>query len=226
LELGQWLFSLANPTGIIACNDVRGAQLLNVCRAKGIRVPDDLAVIGVDNDELICELATPPLSSVVVDAYRTGYVASELLDRMLSGERVADTRLLVDPIGVVSRQSTDIFAIDDPEVGEALRYIRNHACQGIAVSDVARAVHMSRSTLARRFASLTGTTVKAELTRLRIDRIKQLLVDTEYPLAAIARMTGFAHAEYMSTLFKEVTDETPGQYRKKAKQARHPAPPT
>jgi len=212
-ELGQWLAALPRPVGVLACNDIRGGQVLNVCRANEIKVPDDVAVTGVDNDELICALTTPPLSSVAVDSYRAGYLAGELLSKMLAGETVSDERLLVEPVNVISRQSSDVFAIEDNDLVDALRFIRDNACDGINVEDVARAVQLSRSTLDRRFSRLTGTTAKGEITRVRVDRVKQLLVDTDYPLSAIASMTGFAHAEYMSTMFKEHTNETPGQYR-------------
>lgn len=213
-ELAEWLAALPKPTGIIACNDLRGAQILAVCREHGITVPDDVAVIGVDNDELICELTTPPLSSIAPDTYRIGYLAGDLLDRLMKGGSPPTHTALVNPLGVVVRQSTDLLAIDDRDIAAAMAYIRRHACEGITVDDVAAAVHLSRSTLDRRFTKLAGVTAKAEITRCRVERVKQLLVDTDYKLSVIAGMVGFAHAEYMSTMFKEHTGETPGSYRR------------
>ncbi|MCO6043386.1 XylR family transcriptional regulator [Aeoliella sp. ICT_H6.2] len=213
-ELGEWLQSLPKPTGLWACNDVRAAQVLNVCREYDISVPDEIAVLGVDDDRLICELTTPSLSSVVLDPFRVGYLAAEALAKMMKGTYPAEPSALVRAKGILSRQSTNLLNIDDAEVATAINFIRDHACEGITVVDVANAIHVSRSTLARRFAKFTGSTVKAEITRVRINRLKQLLADTEYSLAKIANMVGFAHVEYMSTMFKEHTGETPGQYRR------------
>lgn len=213
-ELAQWLHSLPKPTGLIACNDIRGAQVLSVCRELEIAVPDELAVIGVDDDRLICELTAPPMSSVLPDAIRVGYLAAKLLDELIDGETVTHLRRLIAARNVVARQSTDMLAIDDSDVASALRFIRDNAGNGISVDDVAVAVMLSRSTLDRRFARHTGTTVKAEITRVRVERVKQLLSDTDYSIATIACMVGYSHAEYMSTMFKDYTGESPGQFRK------------
>ena len=213
-ELGAWLQSLPKPVGLFACNDIRAAQVANVCRELNIKVPEQIAVVGVDDDRLICELTTPPLSSVALDTFRIGYLATEMLSRMMQGTAPEESRVLIRAKGVVRRQSTDLLLSDDPDVAAALEFIRNHACDGITVDDVAQAVNQSRSTLVRRFSKHAGTTIKAEITRVRVSRLKQLLADTEYPLLQIARMVGFAHVEYMSTMFKEHTGETPGQYRK------------
>ncbi len=212
-ELADWLLTLPKPTGLVACNDVRGAQVLGVCREIGIRVPDELAVVGVDDDRLICELATPPMSSVATDAFRIGYMGAEMLSEMMHGKFPKQQQYFVNAKSVIGRESTDLLAIDDEDVAAALRFIRDKAGEGISVDDVATAVNMSRSTLDRRFARHTGKTVKAEITRVRVERIKQLLVDTDYSLPTIANMVGFSHVEYMSTMFKQHTDETPGQYR-------------
>ena len=213
-ELAEWLLSLPKPTGLIACNDIRGAQVLSVCRELEIAVPDELAVIGVDDDRLICELTAPPLSSVLPDAIRVGYLAAELLDELIGGETVSNLRRLVPAKNVIARQSTDMLAIEDADVASALRFIRDNAGNGISVDEVAAAVMLSRSTLDRRFARHTGTTVKAEITRVRVDRVKQLLSDTDYSIATIACMVGYSHAEYMSTMFKDHTGESPGQFRR------------
>lgn len=213
-ELGEWLQALPKPIGLLACNDIRAAQVLNVCREIEIKVPDEVAVLGVDDDRLICELTTPPLSSVELDAFRIGYIAAERLLQLIRGTSAIEPRTLIRAKGVVRRQSTELFQIDDPDVALALKYIHQHACEGISLDDVAAATHLSRSTLVRRFAKYAGTTVKSEITRIRVNRIKQLLVDTEYSLTKIADLAGFATVEYMSTMFKEHTGETPAQYRK------------
>jgi len=211
--LGKFLAKLPKPAGVIACNDVRGAQVLDVCRAMRISVPDDVAVIGVDNDDLICEMTDPPLTSVVNDTHRIGYLSCEILADMIAGKSIPSNRVLVNPLGVVSRRSTDMYAVADDEVKRALHYIRDHACEGISVADVADAVCLSRSALDRRFARAIGKTVKLEVNRIRLERVKRLLADTEYKLASIAHMTGFSHLEYLSTMFKSHTGMTLGQFR-------------
>jgi LacI family transcriptional regulator len=213
-KLGDWLVDLHKPTALLACNDIRAQQVLNVCRERGVHVPDEVAVMGVDNDEVVCELADPPLSSVENDTVRIGHEAAALLTRMIDGNPPPQFRQVIEPLGIVIRRSTDVLAVDDTAVAAALRFIHDHACDGIGVPDVVRHLPVSRSTLERRFLRTVGKSPRAEINRIRIERIKQLLVDTEYKLAVVARMTGFMHAEYMSTLFKESTGLTPGKYRK------------
>jgi LacI family transcriptional regulator len=213
-QLGDWLVGLSPPTALLACNDIRAQQVLNVCRERGIQVPGRLAVMGVDNDEVLCELADPPLSSVDNDTVRIGHEAAALLARMIGGSPPPFDRKVIEPLGVVTRRSTDILAVDDKAVAAALRFIHEHACDGIGVGDIVKQLPISRSTLERRFVRAVGKSPKAEISRLRIERIKQLLIDTEYKLAVIAGMTGFMHAEYMSALFKQSTGLTPGSYRK------------
>lgn len=212
-ELCEFIVHLPKPAGIIACNDIRGAQVLDACRAVGVKVPDEVAVIGVDNDELICEMTDPPLSSVVNDTHRIGYHACEILAAMIIGENAPTERVLVNPLGIVSRRSTEMFAFEDDRVGDALRFIRDNACEGISVTEVADAVYLSRSALDRRFARVVGKTVKSEINRVRLERVRRLLVDTEYKLSSIAQMTGFSNVEYLSAMFKEQTGLTLGQYR-------------
>jgi len=142
----EWIRQLPKPVGVMACNDMRGQQLLNTCRALGVAVPDEVAVIGVDNDEVLCTLSDPPLSSVVPDTERIGYETASLLDRMMRGEKAPDSQIFIKPKGVVARRSTEVLAVEDRQIAAATRFIREHACDGIDVSDVLRAVPMSRST--------------------------------------------------------------------------------
>ena len=213
-DIVRWIESLPRPVGIMACNDIRGQQVLNACRAIGIEVPDEVAVVGVDNDELLCELSDPPLSSVEPNTERIGFEAAALLDRMMNGEKVSDKKHFVDPKHVVTRLSTDVIAMEDREIAGAVRYIRQHACDGINVEDVLENVALSRSALDRRFAAALGRSPKAEIVRIQINRVKQLLMETDFTLAAIAKMAGFRHAEYMSNVFKQKIAVTPGEFRK------------
>ncbi len=212
-RLMTWLKRLPRPIGIMACYDIKAQQLLDVCRELEIAVPEEMAVIGVDNDRLLCDLADPPLSSVICNTRRAGYEAASLLDRMMSGETVVAEARLLEPLGIETRQSTDILAIDDPDVAIAIRFIREQACRGIDVSDVLRQVPLSRRVLENRFRKILGRTPHQEITRLRIDRVKQLLAETDLPLSGIASRTGFQHDEYMTVAFKKQVGIPPSKFR-------------
>ena len=212
-SLVDWLKELPKPIGLFACNDVRGRQLLNVLRACKIDVPEEVSVIGVDNDELICKLSNPPMSSVDCNARMVGYRAAEVLNQMIEGQPLERNYDSIIPTGVVIRVSTDTTAIEDKLISQALSYIRENACQGIEVADVVSHLPVSRATLERRFRKIMDRSINSEINRVKIDRIKKLLLDTELKLAVVAKLTGFNHTEYMSSLFKKVTGMTPGQYR-------------
>lgn len=212
-RLADWLMRLPRPTGILACYDIRAQQLLDVCRGIDIAVPEELAVIGVDNDPLLCNLCDPPLSSIAPDAHRTGYTAASLLDQLMSGASVPDQAVLIPPLGVETRQSTDTLAVDDPDVAAALHFIRENACSGINVSDVVRHSSLSRRVLESRFSKLLGRTPHSEITRQRMDRIRRLLLETDLPLAAIAARTGYRHVEYLTVAFRNQTGVPPSVFR-------------
>ncbi len=216
-ELTRWLEELPKPIGIMAGYDIRGEQVLNACRAAGLAVPDEVAVIGVDNDALLCELASPPLSSVIPNAHRAGYEAAELLDRLMSGKKVTATARLISPLGIAERQSTDVLAVDDRAVARAVQFIREHACEGINVSDVLRAVPLSRRVLEQRFQRLLGCTPREEILHVRLARVKQLLGETDLPLYVVAERTGFEHGEYLSVVFKRETGRTTRAWRDEAR---------
>ena len=213
-QLISWLNKLPRPIGIMACYDIKAQQLLSVCRDEGIQVPEEVAVIGVDNDRRLCELCDPPLTSVIPNTVRTGFEAAGLLDRLMNGETVPAKGQLLPPLGVQTRQSTDILAIDDPDIIAALHYIRLHAFDGINVHDVLKEVPVSRRILESRFQKLIGRTPHAEIIRMRLDKARQLLLDTDLPLSAVAQAAGFRHTEYLSVAFKRATGQTPGNYRK------------
>lgn len=213
--LGEWLDALPKPLGLIACNDLRAHQVLNACTQRGIAVPDEVAVLGADNDEVLCELSNPPLSSVDPNAQKMGYEAAALLERMINGEPPPDEKILIEPTGVITRKSTDVTAIPDRAVAAALFFIRENACQGINVDMVLRKVRLSRSTLERRFAKYVGCSPKNEILRVQLRHVKQFLTETDYHLAKVARLSGFNHVENMCHFFKSKTGETPGRYRKR-----------
>ena len=211
--VARWIRELPKPVGLMACNDMRGQQVLDACRAIGIVVPDEVAVIGVDNEEVLCDLSDPPLSSVVPNAERIGYEAASLLDSLMRGEKVQATRSLIEPIGVYTRRSTEVLAIEDRQIAAVARFIRLHACEGIDVSNVLQAVPMSRSTLDRRFIKIMGHSPKDEILRVRLNRAKQLLAETDLSQAIIAEKIGLEHAEYLSRIFKRRMGMTPSEFR-------------
>lgn len=212
-QLVDWVVNLPKPVGIMACNDIRGNQLLRACQRANIRVPDDVAVVGVDNDEVVCNLAQPPLSSVENNTKVIGCCAAEILDQLMDNDDELERVYLVPPTKVVERRSTDSSLMDDQVVAKAFAFIRENACRGISVSDVVQAVPVSRASLERRFRGTVERSINDEIKRVRIARIKQLLVETDMKLIVIARLTGFRHPEYLSTLFKKELGVTPSQFR-------------
>jgi len=211
--LTQWVADLPKPVGIMACYDFLGQQVLDACRRLDVAVPDEAAVIGVDNDDLLCELADPPLSSVVPNTYRTGYEAAALLDQMMAGKKVKGETHLIPPLEVLTRQSTDVLAIHDRNIARAINYIRKNACSGINVQDVIKAVPQSRRLLEKKFKKLLGRTPHEEIFRVQVDRVKQLLTATDLPLEEISERAGFTHVEYLSVAFKREVGVPPSRYR-------------
>ncbi len=213
--LAQWLTSLPKPVGVLACNDMRALQVMAACQAANILVPEEVAVLGANNDAIRCDLSFPPLSSVATDPFQSGYRAAELLDHLMKGDDLENSYIRIDPRGVVARQSSDVLAVDDRNVAAALSYIREHACSGITVEQVLRHAAASRSQLEKKFRRFFGRSPQAEIRRVQVERIKQLLVETDFPLKKIAELAGFEHVEYMSVVFKRITAITPGEYRRR-----------
>ena len=212
--LEEWLRGLPRPLGLMACNDDRGRQVMEACRGAGLQVPEQAAVVGVDNDELLCELADPPLSSVALGAERGGFEAATLLAGLMS-RRLRKPRHIVTPaLRVVTRHSTDVTLLEDTEVAKALRYIRENAIGPLGIDEVAHAVAISRRSLEIRFKKAMGRTVHDEIRRVRLDRAMRLLVETNLPLAGIAAASGFNTPSYLAQIFKRETGMTPAQYRR------------
>ena len=223
-KVARWVKGLPKPLGIMAGNDIRGIQMLDACRQAGVAVPEEAAVVGVDNEELVCLLAYPPLSSVIPDAYRIGYEAAALLDLMMKGHRVTEPLRTIPPLRIAIRQSSDVTAIVNPCVASAMQFIREHACEGISVDDVLEHLTVSRSVLQRAFRNELGHTILDAITAIRMQRVKQLLTETELSLYDVADRTGYAYAEYLSTSFKRQTGQSPSSYRRKFRQRRSQSP--
>ena len=214
-ELTAWLAQQPKPLAIMACSDRHAQNVLDARRRAEIAVPDDLAVIGTDNEEAICRLSDPPLSSVANNPRAIGYKAAKMLDQLMSGQMdpTETEPVLVPPQGIVTRRSTDVMITEDKLVADALRFIRRHACDGIDVNAVLRQVPLSRNAFYRRFRKVVGRSLHGELLRVRLNHVKNLLRQTSLPLKAIAHLAGFEYAEYMGAVFKQRTGITPTQYR-------------
>lgn len=220
LQIGRWLRRLPKPLGLLACYDIRGQQVLEACYGAGLKVPEDVAVLGVHNDVLLCELCDPPLSSVIPDATRAGALAAALLSEMMAGKKIPIKVHEIAPLGVATRQSTDIVAVADQRVAEAVRYIRREACTGINVADILRAVPMARTALERRFREVLGCTPRQLIERVKLERVRALLSETESTISEVAERTGYIHPEYLSVAFKRATGETPREWRMKHRPSR------
>jgi LacI family transcriptional regulator len=223
-ELAAWLHRLPKPVGLMASNDMRAYQVLSVCGQAKIGVPDEVAVIGVDNDFVQCELSDPTLTSVDNNSYGVGYEAAALLHRLIGRRGAVPAMTFVPPVGVIARRSTDLLAVADPKLVEIVRYVREEACAGLTAEKLVRHTGLSRSTLERWFAGQLGRSVNEEIHRVRLSHVKDLLVTSELSLSEIARRCGFAYAETMQRLFKAAVGETPGQYRAHRRQANSSSP--
>ncbi len=216
--LVRWLAELfqsepRQPVGLMACNDVCGREVLAACGAAGLRVPDDIAVIGVDNDEIICDLSSPPLSSVAMGTEAAGYAAAGLLDRLMRRQPAPSRTIWVQPTHMVTRTSSDVMAQEDSLVAGALRMIRERSREPIGVEDLARGLNVSRRTLERRFQATVGRTVLEEITRAHIQRAKQLLQETDLPVYRVAAAAGFGSHKAFHRAFEREAGVTPGKYR-------------
>ena len=212
-HLARWIKRVPKPIAVMACNDDRGLQLLDACRRSGVRVPDDVSVLGVDNDEFMCGLATPPMSSIDINLEGIGYRAAALLAELMRGKKPPAKPVLLPAGDVAARQSTDALAIDDPELSAAIRYLREHACDPIRMRDVTKATGLERRTLERRMKAVFGRSPKEELLRIQIDEAKRLLVSTQMSIKAVAARAGFRNSRYFSNVFRTRVGLAPGQFR-------------
>jgi LacI family transcriptional regulator len=210
----RWLRGLAKPAGIFAPSYDFAATLMNTCRSEGIAVPDEVAVIGSVDDPAICNVFTPPLSCVDIPAERIGYEAAGMLQRMMAGEPPPAETLWIPATHVVQRQSTDLVAVEDADVARALRFIRQRACQGICVPDVALEVGISRRVLERKFREFVKRTPKDEILRTQLEHAKLLLAQSDMSIEAVAEHSGFPSFKHLAGLFRREVGATPKAYRK------------
>jgi len=212
-QMASWVSALPKPVGIMASYDSIALKLLESCRLAAVSVPEEAAVVSVDNDSLLCNLSFPSLTSIQPNTIETGYQAAALLDGLMSGLAVDPVVRRIEPVEVVTRMSSDIIAVEDPYVAEAIRYIREHAYEDLKVGDLLKAIPLSRRSLDHRFQSALGRTPHEEIIAAKMKIIARLLEETDWTLPVIAEQVGFKHAEYMSVAFKKHTGLSPGAYR-------------
>lgn len=212
-HIAAWLRSLPKPVGVMGCNDDRGGLIIDACKSVGLKVPDEVAVVGVDNDALICDLCSPPLSSVATSLRKTGHEAAALLDRMIQGKEKGKPTLCIQPTHVAVRQSTDMLALDDPAIVAALRFIRRHGRGNIGVQEVVDQTGLSRRLLEQRFRRLVGHSIHSEIQRVRVDLVTRMLLETYMPIAEIAETMQFTDVAHLARFFRRETGCSPTQYR-------------
>jgi LacI family transcriptional regulator len=212
-DLVAWVSALPRPAAVFAVTDPLALRVCEACRAAGLRVPQDVAILGAMNDVAVCESGVPPLSSVRVTGEAVGVEAARVLEGMIAGQPPPPTRIEFPPEGVIVRASTDPTAVDDPVLALAIQFLRDHLADRIGVDDVVAAAGVSRSSLERRFRGALGHGPLAELLRLRAERVKQLLLDTDHSLARIALDCGFRDARHLAVNFRQKVGLTPTEFR-------------
>jgi LacI family transcriptional regulator len=216
-DLGAWLTRLPKPAALLGCNDDWAHRVLNVARRSGVKVPDDVAVLGVDDDELFNSLVTPSLSSISLPAEQIGYEAAAALDRIMDGHAAAADPLRLPPLRIVPRESTDVLSVDDPDVVMALRFIRDRATHPLQVDDVLEHVPLSRRSLERKFRRLVGHSISDEIRRAHVERAKRLLTATDLAMPQVAAGSGFTSATRLGIVFQKEVGEPPTEYRRRSR---------
>jgi len=214
-SLVEWLKSLPNPIAIMACNDDRGKQLIEAAKIAGIRIPDGIAVIGVDDDEVVCDLCYPSLSSVKLNVARAGYETAKLLDEMMTNKNLLPHEIIVQPVGIARRQSTDVYCVEDHEVVKALVYIRQNARYMIQVSDVADYVCLSKRALQLRFKKALGYSLYERIKKEKVNKMAELLTGSTMSIIDIALYLGFSSINHISRFFKQERGCSPLEYRRR-----------
>jgi LacI family transcriptional regulator len=211
--LTAWLRQLPKPVGILTWATPQGRAVLDACRWGGLLVPEQVAVLSGDDDLLLCGICDPGLSGIAVAAEQIGHEAAAVLDRLLSGRRPPKRPILISPTGVVTRRSTEVLALENADLAQAIAFIREHAAEPIQVEDVLQVVAISRRQLERYFQETLGRTPAEEIRRVRLERAKELLATTDLPIPKVAAASGFGTGEYLATIFRQATGLTPLKYR-------------
>lgn len=220
----RWLRQLPRPVAVFACEDTAARYLADLCRQLGLHVPEEVALLGVGNDDLECRITAPWLSSIEVPSQQIGFEAAALLDRRMAGERAPSQPVLLPPLRVVTRHSTDVMAVEDETVQAALRYLRQHIGEPMQVTDLSHALAVGRRDLERRFRRLLGRSVLEEIHKARTEAAANLLIDTHLPVSAVARQAGFTSARQLDVIFGRLKGTTPTAFRRQAQAHRNAEP--
>jgi LacI family transcriptional regulator len=215
-QLQTWLRSLPKPVAIFACNDHHGCRVLEACEQAGLAVPSEIAVLGVDDDTILCTLCRPQLSSIAPDTEGIGYLAAQTLHSMMRGEKPPGLPQVVRPLLVQPRQSTDAAAVDQWHVSQALRFIHGNATRAICVDDVVMQARSSRRFLEKHFLAMVGRPIHAEILRMRLETAQRLLSTTTLPLKDVAARSGFRRADYLSSIFRQKIGLSPTEFRSRS----------
>jgi LacI family transcriptional regulator len=217
----EWVRQLPKPAAVLAANDIHALDFIDACSDAGVSVPEQVAVLGVDNDELVCRITHPRLSSIQTPAERVGYESARLLDALMAGKAAGTPRILVQPTHVITRPSTDTVAIEDHEVAQAVEFIRGHAGDPISVNDVLAAVPVSRRWLERRFRQVLGRSPLQEIRRMHLEQAKRLLVETDLQMTQVAHRSGFGDATYLGIVFRRHLKISPSEFRRRHRNRIH-----
>lgn len=211
--LEAWIETWPRPMGVFVAHDLHCRHLIDICRAQGLHVSQDVAIVGTGNETAICDAPSPALTSIDMGFGQVGYRAAAMLERLMNGDPPPDAPERVPPAELIPRQSTDSFAADDPVVARAMRYILEHGHERIQVNHVASAVATTRRTLERRFRESLGRSIASEITRLRIERAKRIMTETDAPMKEVAKDSGFRNSDHFYKVFARVEGTPPTQYR-------------
>jgi LacI family transcriptional regulator len=212
-SLSQWLISLPKPIALMACDDNQGQHITEACRHAKIRIPEEVAILGVDNDEMLCEFSDPPLSSVGQDTEKGGYDAAKLLHHMMDNGIFEFYDIVVRPTQVITRQSTDIYSTNDKNIAATLKYIHQNIDKKLQVDEIVKQVPLSRRTLEKRFLEMTGLPIYKYIFSLRVEKLSQKLLETDLSVFEIALELGFTDSKNIARQFKQIKGCTPIEYR-------------
>lgn len=211
----RWLKELPKPVGMVAINDLYAKHILNVCKDNNISIPEEIAVLGVNNERWFCRLQTPPLSSISHTGHAGGYEAARLLYRLMEGKKKPKKQILFPPVAIETRASTDVVAINDPDLVTAAQYIRAHCDRPLSVAEVVSCVGLSRRTLERKYSKQFGKTLGQDITHLRMEKCCELLRETDIQIGLISKRLGFSSFGYFINIFRQHFGITPSDYRRR-----------
>ena len=213
-ELIKWLKDLPKPSAVMASCDIFACHLINVAKEANINIPDDIAILGVNNDNAVCNICEPPLSSIALNFKKAGYSAAKLLDKIISGQETMHGQCVeILPTHVETRGSTDVYAIGDPDIVQAMKYIRQNSGRPLQVNEIANNVCMSKRSLQMRFHKAVGRSIHDEIVISHFENAKILLIETSLPIDEIANRSGFHYTSNMRRAFKKITGMLPQKYR-------------